>query len=71
VFTFEIPNQVDQNHDRDIDRKDATIHLLDREFGVIDDQFQRSVKKHMEHIDLLLSIQQQRTLKIEQVIKNP
>lgn len=55
-----------QNHERDVDRKDAIIQMLDRDLEEAEDQFQMSLRAHLENMDRLIDLQDTRLLALEQ-----
>jgi hypothetical protein len=54
-----------QNHERDVDRKDAWIVLLDRDLEEAEEQYQMSLRSHLQNIDRLINIQDSRLLELE------
>lgn len=55
-----------QNHERDVDRKDAIIQMLDRDLEEAEDQFQMSLRSHLQNMDRLIDLQDTRLLALEQ-----
>ena len=55
-----------QNHERDVDRKDAIIQMLDRDLEEAEDQFQMALRSHLQNIDALIDLQDGRLLVSEQ-----
>lgn len=55
-----------QNHERDVDRKDAIIQMLDRDLEEAEDQFQMSLRSNLENMDQLIDLQDTRLLALEQ-----
>lgn len=49
-----------QNHDREVDAKDAILQMLDRDLEEADEQYQMALKNHKIRIDQLISIQNSR-----------
>ena len=49
-----------QNHERDVDRKDATIQMLDRDVEEAGDQFHAALRSHLQNIDHLVDLQDSR-----------
>jgi hypothetical protein len=41
-----------QNHERDLDRKDAVIQMLDRDLEESEEQFQMALRAHLEQVSL-------------------
>jgi hypothetical protein len=55
-----------QNHERDVDRKDAIIQMLDRDLEEAEDQFQMALRAHLQNMDELIDLQDTRLLTLEQ-----
>lgn len=55
-----------QNHERDVDRKDAIIQMLDRDLEEAEDQFQTALRAHLRNLDRLIDLQDSRLLALEQ-----
>ncbi|CAM9440632.1 unnamed protein product [Ectocarpus sp. 8 AP-2014] len=55
-----------QNHERDVDRKDAIIQMLDRDLEEAEDQFQTALRAHLQNMDQLIDLQDSRLLALEQ-----
>jgi len=53
---------ISQNHERDVDRKDAILQMLDRDLDEAEEQHQVAVRSHLLNVDRLLEIQQSRLL---------
>merc|ERR550537_1913257 len=51
---------ISQNHERDVDRKDAILQMLDRDLDEAEEQHQVAVRSHLLNVDRLLEIQQAR-----------
>jgi dynein regulatory complex subunit 2 len=49
-----------QNHDREVDAKDAILQMLDRDLEEADEQYQMALKNHKIRIDQLIAIQNSR-----------
>jgi len=49
-----------QNHEREVDRKDAIIQMLDRDLEEADEQHQMALRSHVMNVDALLELQRQR-----------
>eukprot|EP00927_Polykrikos_kofoidii_P050467 TRINITY_DN44383_c0_g1_i1.p1 TRINITY_DN44383_c0_g1~~TRINITY_DN44383_c0_g1_i1.p1 ORF type:complete len:492 (-),score=121.55 TRINITY_DN44383_c0_g1_i1:52-1527(-) len=58
-----------QNHERDVDRKDAILQMLDRDLDEAEEQHQVAVRSHLLNVDRLLDIQQSRLLALEDDFK--
>lgn len=46
-----------QNHEREVDRKDAIVQMLDRDLEEAEEQYQMAVRAHMVVVDSLLDLQ--------------
>merc|ERR1719183_796497 len=51
---------ISQNHERDVDRKDAILQMLDRDLDEAEEQHQVAVRAHLQNVDKLLEIQRAR-----------
>lgn len=60
---------ISQNHERDVDRKDAILQMLDRDLDEAEEQHQVAVRSHLLNVDRLLEIQQSRLLALEDEFK--
>merc|ERR1712232_374493 len=60
---------ISQNHERDVDRKDAILQMLDRDLDEAEEQHQVAVRSHLLNVDRLLEIQQSRLLALEHDFK--
>merc|ERR1719330_827465 len=56
---------VSQTHERDVDRRDAILQMLDRDLDEAEEQQQVAVRSHLLNVDRLLEIQQSRLLALE------
>lgn len=54
-----------QNHERDVDRKDAIIQMLDRDLEEAEEQFQVALRSHLINVDRLVDLQDSRLLALE------
>ncbi|RHY18965.1 hypothetical protein DYB36_010454 [Aphanomyces astaci] len=54
-----------QNHERDVDRKDAIIQMLDRDLEEAEEQFQMALRSHLLNVDHLIDLQDGRLLGLE------
>eukprot|EP00811_Abedinium_folium_P029991 NODE_4767_length_1850_cov_8.384214.p1 GENE.NODE_4767_length_1850_cov_8.384214~~NODE_4767_length_1850_cov_8.384214.p1 ORF type:complete len:513 (-),score=180.85 NODE_4767_length_1850_cov_8.384214:312-1775(-) len=66
--TKQLKKQVEviaQSHERDVDRKDAMLQMLDRDLDEAEEQHQVAVKSHLLSVDRLLEIQQNRLCALE------
>ena len=55
-----------QNHERDVDRKDAIIQMLDRDLEEAEDQHQMALRAHLQSMDELIDLHDSRLLVLEQ-----
>merc|ERR1719221_2398453 len=60
---------ISQNHERDVDRKDAILQMLDRDLDEAEEQHQVAVRAYLMNVDRLLEIQQSRLLALEDEFK--
>merc|ERR1719413_213927 len=51
---------ISQNHERDVDRKDAILQMLDRDLDEAEEQHQVAVRSHLLNVDRLLDMQKSR-----------
>lgn len=49
-----------QNHDREVDAKDAILQMLDRDLDEAEEQFQMALRNHLIHMDDLIALQESR-----------
>ena len=49
-----------QNHDREVDAKDAILQMLDRDLDEAEEQYQMALRNHLIHIDDLIDLQNSR-----------
>ena len=54
-----------QNHEREVDRKDAIIQMLDRDLDESEEQYQMALRAHLKEQDFLLEIQRTRVTALE------
>lgn len=54
-----------QNHERDVDRKDAIIQMLDRDLEESEEQFHMALRSHLLNIDEFIDLQDGRLLGLE------
>lgn len=54
-----------QNHEREVDRKDAIVQMLDRDLEEAEEQYGMAVRAHMLVMDSLLDLQYQRMKALE------
>jgi len=60
---------ISQNHERDVDRKDAFLQMLDRDLDEAEEQHQVAVRAHLLNVDRLIAIQRSRVEALEQEFK--
>lgn len=56
---------ISQTHERDVDRKDAIIQMLDRDLEEAEEQYQMALRSHLLNIDRLIDLQDSRLLALE------
>lgn len=49
-----------QNHDREVDAKDAILQMLDRDLEEAEEQYQMALRNHLIHVDQLIELQHSR-----------
>lgn len=54
-----------QFHERNVDRKDAIIQMIERDLEEGDEQYLIALRKHFSHMDRLIDIQDSRLLSLE------
>ncbi len=54
-----------QNHERDVDRKDAILQMLDRDLEEAEDQYQMAMRTHLVNIDTLIKLHDTRLYALE------
>lgn len=54
-----------QNHERDVDRNDAIIQMLDRNLVDAEEQYATALRSHLQNIDRLVDLQDSRLLALE------
>ena len=54
-----------QNHERDIDRKDAILQMLDRDLEEAEDQYQMALRLHLKNVDQLIQLHDNRLYALE------
>jgi hypothetical protein len=54
-----------QNHEREVDRKDAIIQMLDRDLEESEEQHQMALRSHLQVVDRLLELHAQRSKALE------
>ncbi len=56
---------VAQSHERDMDRKDAIMQMLDRDLDEAEEQHQVAIRTHLLNLDALMTIQKARLEALE------
>ncbi len=54
-----------QNHERDVDRKDAILQMLDRDLEEAEDQYQMAMRTHLVNLDELIKLHDTRLYALE------
>ena len=54
-----------QNHERDVDRKDAILQMLDRDLEESEDQYQMALRSHLMNVDNLIKLHDSRLYSLE------
>ena len=54
-----------QNHEREVDRKDAIIQMLDRDLEDAEEQHQMALRSHLNIVDSLIMLQYKRIRALE------
>merc|ERR1719262_1058848 len=60
---------INQNHERDVDRKDAILQMLDRDLDEAEEQHQVAVRAHLQNVDRLIAIQRARVEGLEEELQ--
>ncbi|TYZ52751.1 hypothetical protein PybrP1_012817, partial [[Pythium] brassicae (nom. inval.)] len=58
-----------QSHERDVDRKDAIVQMLDRDLEEAEEQFGTALRSHLLHVDELVDVQDARLLALEKAFE--
>ena len=58
---------ISQNHERDVDRKDAILQMIDRDLEEAEDQYQMSLRSNLMNIDQLIKLHDTRLYALERV----
>jgi dynein regulatory complex subunit 2 len=56
---------IEQNHERDLQRKDAILQMLDRDLEEAEDQYQIILRSHLSNVDLVLGLHKDRMRALE------
>ena len=56
---------ISQNHERDVDRKDAILQMIDRDLEEAEDQYQMSLRSNLMNIDQLIKLHDTRLYALE------
>ena len=59
-----------QNHERDVDRREAILYMLDRDLEESEDQFQMALRTHLQNVDTLISLHDSRLYALEKSFRN-
>mmetsp|Transcript_36300 Transcript_36300/g.43865 ORF Transcript_36300/g.43865 Transcript_36300/m.43865 type:complete len:516 (-) Transcript_36300:287-1834(-) len=59
-----------QNHEREVDRKDAIIQMLDRDLEDAEEQYQMALRSHLMIVDALIDLQYTRVKALEEEFTN-
>jgi hypothetical protein len=59
-----------QGHERDVDRKDAVLQMLDRDLEEAEEQYQMAHRAHLTNVDKLIDLQDSRLLALENEFEN-
>jgi dynein regulatory complex subunit 2 len=54
-----------QNHERDVDRKDAILQMIDRDLEEAEDQYQMTLRSHLVNMDTLIQLHDSRLYALE------
>jgi hypothetical protein len=55
-----------QNHEREVDRKDAIIQMLDRDLEDSEEQYQMALRSHLLVVDALIDLQYSRVKSLDE-----
>lgn len=58
-----------QNHERDVDRKDAILQMLDRDLEEAEDQYQMAYRTHLVNVDTLIKLHDTRLYTLERAFQ--
>lgn len=61
---------IQQNHERELDRKDAILQMLDRDLEEAEDQFQMILRSHLSNVDSVLQLHEDRMRALENTFKS-
>lgn len=56
---------ISQNHERDVDRRDALLQMLDRDVDEAEEQYQMALRDHLRNVDQLILLQDSRLTDLE------
>ena len=54
-----------QNHEREVDMKDAIIQMLDRDLDEAEEQYQMALRSHLQNIDALIALYNSKVRQLE------
>jgi len=58
-----------QNHDREVDAKDAILQMFDRDLDEAEEQYQMALRNHLVHVDELIDLQNSRLRGLDEEFK--
>lgn len=58
-----------QNHDREVDAKDAILQMLDRDLDEAEEQYQMALRNHLIHVNELIDLQASRLRGLDEEFK--
>ena len=58
-------DMLSQNHEREVDRKEAIIQMLDRDLDEAEEQNQMALRSHLQNVDTLIELQANRLRALE------
>ena len=61
---------ISQNHERDVDRKDAILQMLDRDLEEAEEQLQMALRSHLVNMDQLVKLHDTRLYDLERRFQN-
>ena len=56
---------ISQNHERDVDRKDAILQMIDRDLEEAEEQYQMSFRSNLVNVDELIKLHDTRLYSLE------
>lgn len=61
---------IEQNHERELQRKDAILQMLDRDLEEAEDQYQIVLRSQLANIDAILGVHADRMRELENAFKS-